>query len=492
MPDRSISRISRGIDCGRRSGCPLRPRRTPSVRSLVALAGLSLLVGTAGPILGLVRWSGADLISPGARAAVAPPVLLRYSFEDSLPDGTAPPLRNGDTVIMRTYWIVPDSTVLSDSLTVSADFSRLERETPGPTYVERLGGGVYRLIHQIPFENTRSDSAGLIVPVRAATPDTSITDRRIRLCLSNHPPRPGRSEILAPKTAPYRMGDSLRIRMSWWSESRLPLRITADMSSIEADTAIGNNPKTSQEGDSTFVISYRIPLDVADLQPEGPAKVIPIIASEIGGCGQTTDRSIRIDLDTTAPPADSLSMNPLPLVTTRDSLAVSGSSRGAFRVLVLRDRFALAVVRPDEFGRYHAVISIDYGVNRIQVRAEDEAGNSTPLTPTTAVVVTRVKGAELTIGTPYSRKDKGSEVEDDIVLRDPDGLQSATIRILNLEGDCLYEAAAPDPRQEFGFHWTGVDAGGSRAAQGYYLVRAAWATGSGQRRSLTRGLLLKD
>lgn len=465
-----------------------RPNRTRRVR----FGPVDRIVLRATVSLGILSLGTLSFVVPEAKAQVRAPVLLDYAFEDSLPDGSAAPLRDGDTLVFLTRWTVPDSVEMADSLEVTADFSRLEQGASGSTYVEPLGGGVYRFIHQIPLENTRSDSAGLVVPVRAQGPDSSRTDRRIRVCLSNHPPVHLISELVNPKQAPYHNGDTLLVRSVWVSESGLPLKIDADMSNVEADSAVGTPPRVSQQAGGVFLIHLRIPLDVGDLQPEGPDKLIPIIATEIGGCGRSVERSIFIDLDTHAPPYEGLSIDELPNVTTSDSLVITGTAEGAAVVVVLRDLANLARVRPDAGGRFRAVIPLPLGVNGIQIRAEDEAGNTTLFYPTNAISVTRVSGAELLVGEPYSRRDRRSEIEDDISLFDPSGMGSITVRVFNLEGDCVFESAAPGPQSQFSVHWGGEDQSGRRLPQGYYLVRATWNSASAGRQDIVRGLLLKD
>lgn len=446
------------------------------------------------PCLLLVTLALLLLGSRPSAALVRAPVLLDYEIEDAPADSLPVPLRNGDTVVLRTRWTVPDSVELADRLIVTADFSRLEQPA-GSTYVDRVGGGVYRIIHQIPLANTRSDSAGLVIPVRAEGPDSTTTDRRIRLCLSNHSPIHSFTEIVDRKLTPYRMGDSLFIRTAWLSQSGCSLSVTADITNIEADTtATGHRaPRVLSQSGNTFLIGYRIPLNAGELQPEGPGKIVPVTAYERGCCGRTTVRVVSIDLDTQPPPADQLHLDPLPEVTTLDSVVVSGSAQDAALVLILRDQFALVSVVPDSAsGRFRGVIPLLPGLNEIQVRAEDIAGNSTPLVPTNALIVARVDRADLAVGFPFSRRDRVGRIDDDISLRDPIGMSLITIRIFNLEGDCVYEETSPGPRQHLSFHWNGDNRSGERAPQGYYLVRAEWHDGEGQARNMTRGLLLRD
>jgi hypothetical protein len=259
--------------------------------------------------------------------------------------------------------------------------------------------------------------------------------------------------------------------------------------------------KTSKEvhGDTTvFVLSYTLP-ELKYLQPSGRGKVIPITAFD-SGCGVSSDLSLHIDLDSDSLRTTELQWDPLPDVTSRDSIEVTGQApHDAVVVYVLRNLSTQggAIVEPDSAtGRFSAVIGLRPGSNKIYFRAEDIAGNSTRIVPTNGISVTRVSAAGLTVQTPYSRQETVQEGKtlEDIMLRDPDGMIDASIRIFNLEGDCVWsEDAGPEVRREFGFHWNGESrAGGERAQQGYYIVRAQWRTASGRLQHTAQGLLLRD
>jgi len=405
-------------------------------------------------------------------------------------------LRAGDTVQIETRWEVPDSsgapdTLLADSLEVSGDFSALGGGSTLPTV--RHPGGVYVVTHLLPVPMTIADARDLAIPVSAAIDSFVTTDRRIRACVSNRPPRHVFSRIDSLKTAPYRTGDRVLIETIWESDLPGALRIVADFSHIVQDTSKARPELTSQIG-NVYRFRWRVPLDVQNILADGPGKHIPIIAYD-AGCGRTVSDTLRIDLDTQAPPTDGMALDPLPSVTTEDSVHVSGLAPGSSVVVVYRNRSELLPAAPVDSltGAFERTIPLGMGENRIQVKGEDQARNSTQLFPISPVVVTRVDGAVLTVGSRYSRRDETDIGTDDIVLRDPTGLRGARLQIFNLEGDCIREAeAGSGTRLEFGFHWDGLGRDGDRAPQGYYLVRAEWVNGAGKSRALTQGLYLRD
>jgi hypothetical protein len=227
--------------------------------------------------------------------------------------------------------------------------------------------------------------------------------------------------------------------------------------------------------------------------PDGLGKHVGITARD-AGCGETTVDFWPIDVDTQPPDAGGLVLDPLPLVTTADSIAVTGFAPNAAVVLIYRDLSVKDVVEPDSLTfAFRSRIALLPGENRIQIKAEDVSGNPTPLFPESPVLVQRAGEATLNIGTPYSRDDRSGIRGDDIRLLDATGMEQVFLRVFSLEGDCLWEErSGPGRALEFGFHWNGRDRTGRRAPQGYYLVRANWRDGSGHARVLNQGLLLRD
>lgn len=461
-----------------------RVRLSPGMNLLLAQAADSAgNLSTPPESLRVVRRSGA-----GKR-----PVLLRTAVADSLPDGKPAPVRRGDTIRITTWWTVPDTTAsIADSLEVAADFSSLDGDLPGITQVMRLAGqtGAYMIHHYMADGIGRPDGPDVRVPITAMGPTGFTNDTSLRICLSNRPPLHLETMILDPKPAPYRMGDSVRIVTRWHSEDGLPLSIRADLSNILVDPG-AVTPRVTQSGDSTFILRFRIPLSGDNLHEDGARKWIPLTCRD-SGCGVTVDRSLAIDLDTQPPPSEGLFLNPLPEVTERDSILVSGEAPDAAFAYILRDRTVRAEVVPDpDTWRFEAKISLAMGRNVIQARSGDEAGNSTPLTMP-PMVVYRVEGAVLSIPAPYSRKNVPADTEDDIVVRDPVGIRDVRIRIFTLEGDCVAESAGENPGLRYAWHWDGQAADGRRASQGYYIVRAEWTDVNGSRKQAVKGLLLKD
>lgn len=437
--------------------------------------------------------------SPAAPAAGEGllPALDSYRFlaPDTLPDGSPRPLRAGDTIEIFSRWVVPDSAALADSLTVTADFSQLEPGVGGNDAVRarREPGGIYRAVYTLGLAESRSDTSGIQIPLTATGPTGTHTDRRIEVCLSNHPPLHRLTSILNPKGAAYRTGDSLVIETVWATRFRSPLRLTADFSQIVADTAEAR-PRVVRLGESVYRIFWRLPFDRELMLPDGSGKHVPILARD-AGCGETwSDVLLPLDIDTEPPDPAALFLDPLPTVTTAESLRVAGRAPGAVVVLVFRDLSVKGIAEVDSLtGAFSATIALAQDENRIQIKAEDLAGNPTPLYPSTPVLVTRVAGAVLQVSAPYSREDRIGVTSDDIRLRDPSGMEDARVRIFNLEGDCLWEQAfGPGKVMERVFHWPGRDRSGARAPQGYYLVRGEWRDGGGRARSLTQGLLLRD
>jgi hypothetical protein len=424
---------------------------------------------------------------------------FRFLAPATVPD-SLPVLVGGDTIHLLTRWVVPNGAGTADSLNVTADFSRLDPPRPGAPgnqAVATLGEGGGRYDVHYTLTGSRRDSSGIGIPLLAYGPPgraARFTDHSVKVCLSNHPPVHLSSELIRngdPPYPPYRSGDSVIIETRWESHDNLALRVTADFSEIDT---LRLEPRAYDRTGGLFLIRYRLPLAKEDMLPDGSGKVIRIIARD-SGCGVTSDASVRIDIDTEPPPADLVQMDPLPLVTSAESLVVSGEAPQAARVLLLRNKAWQVTVLPDSVtSRFSGKIELLLGENRIQVRTEDAAGNPTLPYPSTPRIVTRLQAATLAIGLPYSRTDKPTESADDIALRNPEPMTGTVVRIFNLEGDCVWEER-PDPGVpllEHRFHWEGTDRAGDRAPQGYYLVRAEWRGPDGKGQSITKGLLLRD
>ncbi len=466
--------------------------------------------------------------TPGtARAQEEPiytPVLLEAAFEDTLSDGSLP-LRNGDTFHVNVrLGLAPDTTkpwtpeeqaLLADSLEITLDSSELDTGSAGPTHIERRGGGWYRITHAVSADNPRPDTTGIALKIEvAARPKigaATLQGPRLRVCLSNHPPVHLTSRILNPKVdidglpVASRMGDSLRIESRWSSPDGLPLQAYLDLSNIVSDENLWHLPMQAATP-NVFSARVRLPLNEDVYHPDGPGKKLLIHCYEgivengilhLAGCGRTTDQSLSVDIDVTRPDTAlvALRLDELPQVTTEKQLVVSGhvNPQESFIVLILRNRTLEGVARPDSAtGAFRDTLELRPGRNEIQARVEDRSKNTTPLSP--AIVVTLVEGAELDITAPYSRRLSTSGSRSLIVLRHPDGMIDPALRIFNLEGDCVYQESAPAGRRmEATFQWEGVTSDdGRRLPQGYYIVRGEWTEASGGRKSLTRGLVLKD
>jgi hypothetical protein len=430
-----------------------------------------------------------------------PPTLTEYRFlsPDTLPNGDLRPLTREDTVILLTRWEVPNSPQLMDSLRVTADFSRLDPGVSGNDAwpVQWLERGQYQVIYPLSGLVSNHDTSGIRIPLSATAPTGSTIDRRIQVCLSNHPPVHVATRIVPDSTglrvAPYRSGDFLVIETIWRSPDNLPLQITASFAEVDTGLIARGIP----EGNGVFIISYQLPLSPAAMTPDGPGKAIPITARD-AGCGQTTNDNLRIATDTEPPPVDAIRIDPLPPVTAAESLLVGGEALGSRFVVIIRNnkRWREPVDADPITGRFGGMLELVPGENKIQVRGVDASGNTTTPVPGNplGVFVTRIAAAELEIGTPYSRKDVAAESGDFILLRNPEPMDAVAVRIFNLEGDCLWEERPASTGQllDVRFHWTGTDRAGERAPQGYYLVRAQWRGPGGKAHSITKGLLLRD
>jgi hypothetical protein len=458
-------------------------------------------------------WTAAGTCTP-SNPCVQPPNLERYQF--LRPDTTGTPsdtllpaphpgvFDKTSTIILDTWWTVSGSAQDADRLTVTADFSRLD---PGghagnqALPAQSRGGGRYRVTYPLSGRASRRDSSGILIPFTAEYTANGhlmqTVDRRIGVCLSNHPPEHMGTQWLEPKSTPYRVGDSLHIETIWKSPDGLGMRVWPNLSSIVHDPTKGPPKVEFRRGDERglhYLIHYRLPFNRDDLLPDGNGKLIQITAQDTNGCGTTTVSALWIDIDTVPPPF-TITLDPLPSVASGESLAVSGEAPQAAIVLLLRERSVRTYAFPDSAtGRFSGMIDLSPGENKIQVRASDSAGNLTELYPESpGIIVTRTEAAELSIGTPYSRTDELGSLADDIALHNTELMQDVVLRIFNLEGDCIWEER-PDPtvRYEHRFHWTGTDRSGERAPQGYYLVRAEWRGLDGRGRSITKGLLLRD
>lgn len=440
-------------------------------------------------------WQGSGTVC-APNPCAKPPTLASYRFDspDTLPNGDPRPLTREDTVRILTHWVVPNSPQLADSLVVTADFSQLDPGVPGNEAVagQWVGDGSYRVTYPLSGSVSRVDGSGIRIPLTAFAVTGTTTDRGIEVCLSNHPPEHVSTRLNVLKGAPYRSGDSLLIETTWRSPAGLTLWVWPDLTGIVADTSKGH-PIVTSRGGGEFLIRYRLPLDPADFLPEGTGKPLSILAHD-AGCGRVANTTLYLDTDVTAPPDKRIRLDPLPVVTTAESLLVSGEAPLSALVLLLRDRTVRNAVEPDSVtGRFQGTLDLTPGENRIQVRAEDEAGNATGLYPTSPIIVSRVESVVFEIATPYSRVDQSSETSDDILLRSPVRMSQVVVRIFNLEGDCLWEESPDaDDQFEFRFHWPGTDRSGERAPQGYYLVHAEWRGPDQKVNAVNKGLLLRD
>ncbi len=378
---------------------------------------------------------------------------------------------------------------------MSADFSRLDPGGPDNQAVpgQWVGDGQYRVVCPLSGVIARTDSSGIRIPLRATAVTGSTIDRRVQVCLSNRPPLHVSTRVVDLKDAPYRSGDSLVLETTWRSPDNLSLRCEASFSEVDTSGFVGHGV---ERGEGVFLIRYRMPLSADQMPPDGTGKAIPVTVRD-SGCGVTELIAVRIDTDTEPPAGDRIRIDPLPSATTAESLLITGEIPQAVVVRIIRNKLPHADAVADPVtGRFSGMLELLPGENRIQVRGEDAAGNSTlPFPRPEPVVVYRIGAVQLDVAGPYSRKDDTDEsARDDIVLLNPEPMDGLVIRIFNLEGDCLWEErpAASDRLLKYRFHWTGTNRGGDRAPQGYYLVRAEWRRTTGEPRSITKGLLLRD
>jgi hypothetical protein len=216
------------------------------------------------------------------------PTLSKYRFlsPDTLPSGDPRPLTREDRVTLLTRWEVPNSPQLVDSLTITADFSRLDPGVPDndailATPEPPLGGGWYRVYYPLSNSVSRRDSSGIRIPLSARVKTGFTTDRSIEVCLSNSPPVWDSTRVVRGKDGPYRSGDSLVIETFWRSPQGLPLQVTAAFAEVDTSSVVTPG---SDRGGGVFLIRYRLPLSPGQMQPDGSGKLIPITArdAEIG------------------------------------------------------------------------------------------------------------------------------------------------------------------------------------------------------------------
>lgn len=444
------------------------------------------------------------------------PVLLGWTFVDTLAGGVPVPLHDqlgsipASTIRFYTEWAVPDSNALSNQIDLRADLSRFYGgHMPWhPTQIVRdpSRNGFYLLTHTLPDSAHLADTTHIAIPLTATSPTGDFTnDNSIFVCLSNTPPVHLKSVVgtvnakgqVVPRPHPYRTGDSLWIETVWHVAPDLSLSVRPDFSSIESDsTKWAAHPRVLPvDGDSSIIVFvHRLPF-TSDQIHQGQKLPIPLIGYDTG-CGETYNETLLVDVDDTPPDTLGLRLNPLPAVTDQDTIHISGTApdTSIVGVQILRDRvFEDSVAVPNPVTRrFDKRFPLLLGANPIQIRGEDASGNVTPLVPSNPTTVTRTTRAGMSVPAPFSRYDDPTTTTDDIVFLDPQGFASVSIRIFNLQGDCVNQAEDPNPGSQFTYHWPGTDRFGHRAPQGYYLVRAVWKDVQGHSRNETHGLLLKD
>ena len=275
--------------------CP-EPQSRRGLWRLVGLAAILMgtALGTAAPSAGssAAETSATSVASPEqavSRAARGEPLaLVSWARLDSLPDGSAPPLRNGSTLRLLTTWTRSD-------LTVSADLTSLDPEGPDSTLLEAETGmpGAFLLEYTLPDSVTRIDGADIPIPLTAVAPDTSVLEATaVTVCLSNTTPALVSAEI-DPDRAAYRGGDVLHIRATWSSPIDMA-NMRVDVGEIQPSLADSLLLAESEPG--VFTLDYAIPAFAADRGPEGVPLVIGL-HGEDNGCGVAVDSSLSIILN---------------------------------------------------------------------------------------------------------------------------------------------------------------------------------------------------
>ncbi len=350
--------------------------------------------GRAAARIGLVLALGlllarAAVEAPGA-AALSAPVAKGYRVVQ--PTG---PVTNGSTLEFYTFWDSPDYSV-------EVDLSALDNTTAGPLSATYNGDTVivvdgvttdvwsrYWFHTVISAANTRSDAAGITVPVTAvrADPADSTTMYTLNFCLLNHPPVHVGTTFVGPAerftdhggTPVYmaRNGDSLRIETTWSFATR-PFLVSADFSSVDA-LFDPNGVFYWLSGPNTQPETYSIFYELSE-EAHGPStEFLPVrIDVSDGACG-TASATLELLIDNQGPSGAPAFLGELPETLTVQELALAGyapdSSHDVLVVLNQHRQFVLPVAMLGDSLKFEGTIQLESGQNHLAVYGRDVVGN---------------------------------------------------------------------------------------------------------------------
>jgi hypothetical protein len=372
----------------------IRPRRRGRFvwPALAVLAVLALAPPAGAADRDLVRLAGAP-------ATDGAPVCVGYRI---VQPGSS--VRNGDLVEFFSYWQGADS--------VRADFSRLDATATAPVAGTYVGDSsvvendqthlwsAFWFTFRIASFNPRDDAVGIPVVITgtAAGGGPATTSEALAFCLSNHPPRNIRTEILrAPERFvvdagdtlyPVRNGDSLRIETTWSFHSS-PLSIEADFAALDDSFTVGRVYYELLDAPAETLQTVGVYYELNGHAKGATTAVLPVrITGSDGGCGRA-EVTLRVQIDNVGPTVAPV-ITPLPSTVATPTLAISGTlagEAGATDVLVaVNQGSALVCPLPQASGTltFSGTLTLQPGTNHIVAYARDLVGNrSAPSAPAT-------------------------------------------------------------------------------------------------------------
>jgi len=215
--------------------------------------------------------------------------LVSISWLDSLPGGSPPPHRNGDTLRVETAWDRADLNVSAIGLN---QISSVNDTVP----LANLGEGLYLLDLVIPDPNPGVGDGRKTFSFVATTPtgvDTTVTENR--LCLTNTPPQAVTSSLVPDRTI-FQAVDLLSLSSFWTTATGLDLEVFLDVSAVDTSLIDPLLPATLSEETGRWEIDYTIPSAPDRRGPDN--QDLPLVwVGRDSGCGVTRDTSHVIVLD---------------------------------------------------------------------------------------------------------------------------------------------------------------------------------------------------
>jgi hypothetical protein len=389
-------------------------------------------------------------------------LLLEFDNQDPVVETFRAPtgaVRNGDLIELSIHYDSP-------GLTLRPDFSRLDSgfspTSPNLAVVDSLDG-TYGIFYLVSAGNTRSDSAGVVVPVRATDPaGNEALSELVQLCLSNHPPELVDADLVSGP-GPYRNTTTVTLEVEF-EGAQPPLTVTGDFSAVDTEFEPGDADGVDILDGRRFSISYRI--SSSNSRVDAASLPITVTATD-RGCGTTTVVPFRITLDNIS--AERPVLDPQPGVVRDPVLQLGGSAPGAIQVEIRTgitpiDTFLVAE------GRFSEAVQLVPGGNTFAAVALDEAGNRS--TPSVPVEVFYVESAFADLPKRFAPGD-----EFFIGLAEP--AVSVLVHIFNLEGVEIQRLDGGSG-DLFTIPWDGIDNRGSLSSSGPYIAVIEIVPGGGR------------